>query len=74
MPADFPLLSLAIWLPIAGGLLLLATASEQRVQHTRVLALIVSLLTFLCTVLLYTHFDHTTHKMQFAEQRRMRLP
>ena len=68
MPADYPLLSLAIWLPIAGGLLLLATASEQRVQHTRVLALIVSLLTFLCTVLLYTHFDHTTHKMQFAEQ------
>ncbi|MDA1107013.1 MAG: NADH-quinone oxidoreductase subunit M [Proteobacteria bacterium] len=68
MPADFPLLSLAIWLPIVGGLLMLATASEQRVQHTRMLALIVSLLTFLCTILLYTHFNHKTYHMQFAEK------
>ena len=68
MLSDTPLLSLAIWLPILGGLLVLATGHEGRQQATRVLALLISLLTLAVTVPLYMQFDVTTHAMQFVEQ------
>ncbi|MES2772022.1 MAG: NADH-quinone oxidoreductase subunit M [Pseudomonadota bacterium] len=67
MPAT-PLLSLAIWLPILAGFLVLLTASEQRaVCFTKVLALLGAVLAFLVTIPLYLGFDLTTPSMQFVE-------
>jgi NADH-quinone oxidoreductase subunit M len=64
-----PLLSLAIWLPIVGGLLVLATGSDRNAGLARPLALAVAIAGFLVTLPLYTGFDLTTSEMQFAELR-----
>ncbi len=66
MPADFPLLSLVIWLPIFGGLLVLAL-SDKYTQAVRIVSLSVATLTFLLTLPLYTQFNMTTADMQFVE-------
>jgi len=65
----FPLLSLAIWLPIVGGLLVLATGADRNAGLARPLALLVAVAGFLVTLPLYTGFDTTTSAMQFTELR-----
>ncbi len=65
--SDLPLLSLVIWGPIVGALLVLACQSEERAPLARILALVVSVATFLVSLLLYTGFSITTHEMQFVE-------
>ncbi len=65
MFSDFPLLSLVIWLPIIGGLLVLAAGKNDVL--VRWLALAFALLTFLVSLPLYTGFDSSTYQMQFAE-------
>ncbi len=65
---DLPLLSLVIWLPIIGGLLVLAIGSNNN-SAARWSALVVSLVTFLVSVPLFTGFDLTTSAMQFEERR-----
>jgi NADH-quinone oxidoreductase subunit M len=67
MPEHLPLLSLVIWIPILGGLLLLASG-ESAPQRARVLALVIAALTLLVSIPLYTRFDATTSVMQFIEQ------
>ncbi len=67
MFADLPLLSLAIWVPIIGGLLVLLTGSGRSGLEARVLSLLVSLLTFAVTIPLYTGFDSASSAMQFVE-------
>ena len=67
------LLSILIWLPIAGGVLLLAIgddddASSSRAGAMRYAALAVSVLTFVLSIGLYTGFDTTTANMQFVER------
>ncbi len=64
-----PLLSLAIWLPIVGGLLVLATGSDRNAGLARLLALVAALAGFLVTLPLYTGFDAGTSAMQFGELR-----
>ncbi|MBM3391547.1 MAG: NADH-quinone oxidoreductase subunit M [Betaproteobacteria bacterium] len=64
-----PLLSLAIWLPIIGGLLVLATGSDRNAGLARPLALVVAIAGFLVTIPLYIGFNPTTSEMQFAELR-----
>jgi len=66
----FPLLSLAIWLPIVGGLLVLATGNDRNAMLARLLALIIAVLGFAITIPLYTGFDVTTSDMQFVEMLR----
>jgi len=61
------LLSLAIWLPIAAGLLILSTGGDQNAQGQRTLALLGSLMGFLVTLPLWTGFDAHTAAMQFEE-------
>ena len=63
-----PLLSLVIWLPIIGGLAVLAVGSSGNNNHTRWTALVVSLLTLLVALPLYSEFDTTMHEMQFVEK------
>jgi NADH-quinone oxidoreductase subunit M len=61
------LLSLAIWLPIGGGLLVLATGSDRNAAQARWLALVAAILGFAVTLPLYSGFDLTTSAMQFVE-------
>ncbi|HMO46978.1 MAG TPA: NADH-quinone oxidoreductase subunit M [Rubrivivax sp.] len=61
------LLSLAIWLPIVSGVLLLAMSGERQVAAVRWLALIAAIAGFLVTLPLITGFDSGTAAMQFQE-------
>ncbi|MBK7531662.1 NADH-quinone oxidoreductase subunit M [Piscinibacter sp.] len=61
------LLSLAIWLPIACGVLLLAIGRDDKADAVRWVALIGSLISFLVTLPLITGFDRKTAAMQFTE-------
>jgi NADH-quinone oxidoreductase subunit M len=60
-------LSLATWLPIFGGIAVLATGSDRNADYARQLSLVVAVLTFLVTLPLYTGFNSATHAMQFVE-------
>src|SRR5690606_7570965 len=64
---DIPLLSLAIWVPILGGLPVLATGSDRNAPLARRLAFAVAVAGFVVTIPLYTGFDTTTSAMQFVE-------
>jgi len=66
MFSDLPLLSLVIWTPIIGGLLVLATGSKSVIE-AKVLSLLVSIVTFVLSIPLYTQFDTSTANMQFTE-------
>ncbi|OGA70606.1 MAG: NADH-quinone oxidoreductase subunit M [Betaproteobacteria bacterium RIFCSPLOWO2_12_FULL_68_20] len=61
------LLSLAIWVPIVAGLLVLAAGGERNAPMQRAIALAGSIFGFLVTIPLYTGFDVTTSAMQFVE-------
>ncbi|MES9905586.1 MAG: NADH-quinone oxidoreductase subunit M [Sedimenticola sp.] len=67
MFADWPILSLTIWLPIVGGILVLASGDKVP-NATRWTALIVAILTFLVSLPLYSGFDISTADMQFVER------
>ena len=60
-------LSLAIWLPIGFGAVLLALGRESQASLVRWIALIGSLLSFLVTLPLYRGFRLGTSDMQFVE-------
>lgn len=61
------LLSLAIWVPIVAGVLVLATGSDSRAPLARILALIGAAAGFLVTLPLFTHFDRANGGYQFSE-------
>lgn len=67
MFADSPLLSLVIWTPIVGGVLVLLASKDEHANTARWLSLFFSIVTFLLAIPLYTGFDITTHQMQFVE-------
>ena len=62
-----PLLSLAIWVPVFSGLVVLATGPDRNAPLARMLALFGAIIGFLITIPLYTGFDLTTPAMQFVE-------
>ena len=62
------LLSLAIWTPIAFGIILLALGRDDQAKAVRWLALVGALVSFLLTLPLYTRFDTSTAAMQFVEK------
>ncbi|MBI5271264.1 MAG: NADH-quinone oxidoreductase subunit M [Burkholderiales bacterium] len=61
------LLSVAIWLPIAFGAVLLALGRDSQPGAARWIALVGSVLSFLVTLPLITGFDPGTAAMQFQE-------
>ena len=67
MPTSLPLLSILIWLPILGGVAVLAVG-DRRAALARQLALGVSLLAFVASLPLWIRFDPTTAAMQFTER------
>ena len=64
---DGHLLSILIWLPILGGVTVLATGSDANAPVARRLSLGMSVAAFLLSLPLYTAFDKTTAAMQFVE-------
>jgi NADH-quinone oxidoreductase subunit M len=66
MFADWPLLSILIWLPILGGVAILAIG-DRSPENARWAALAISLLTLLLSIPLYTSFDAGTARIQFEE-------
>jgi len=66
MTPNWPILSLLIWLPIVGGVIVIA-AGDQRAALARLLALVISGVTFILSIFLFTSFDTSTASMQFTE-------
>ena len=66
MTADWPILSVIIWLPVLGGLLVLFSG-DKAPNTSRWLALAVAVLTFLLSIPLWTGFDASTAAMQYQE-------
>ncbi|OGW39430.1 MAG: NADH-quinone oxidoreductase subunit M [Nitrospirae bacterium RBG_13_39_12] len=64
---NYPILSALIFLPIFGALLILFCRRSWELL-TKWIALVTSFATFLISLPLFTNFDRTTHKMQFAEK------
>ncbi|MFT4560978.1 MAG: NADH-quinone oxidoreductase subunit M [Gammaproteobacteria bacterium] len=68
MLSNLPILSLSIWLPIIGGLWLVFAGSRTSAGAMKVQALIISLVTFALTLLLWRDFDNAIGAMQFVER------
>ena len=68
MFSDLPLLSLVIWTPIIGGVLVLFFSKDEHANIARWLSLLISVATFTLAIPLYTAFDTSTYQMQFVEK------
>ena len=64
-------LSIAIWLPIFGGVIVAATGGDNNAALARRLSLGFALATFIATVPLYTGFDTSTAAMQDRKSTRL---
>jgi NADH-quinone oxidoreductase subunit M len=64
---SLPYLSLAIWLPILFGALILFIGRDDNPGLSRWLALAGSIVSFIITLPLLQHFDNAAHGMQFVE-------
>ncbi|TXG02364.1 NADH-quinone oxidoreductase subunit M [Massilia arenae] len=63
-----PYLSLAIWLPILFGVLVLAIGRDKNAGMVRLMSLAGAVVSLLPTIPLIANFDNTTVGMQFYEQ------
>ena len=73
MDFSHSLLSILVWLPIIGGIVLLAIGDDEdttssRSSTMRIVALSMSLLTLVLSIGLYIWFDNDTGAMQFVER------
>jgi len=62
------LLSVLIWFPVVGGILVLASCDDRRAGRARWTAVVVSVATFLLSIPLWSRFDRTSAEMQFVER------
>lgn len=65
--SSYPLLSLAIWIPIVAGFVVLATGSDRNAPLARFLALLGALASLIVTIPLWTGFNVEEAGMQFVE-------
>ncbi|PHV06841.1 NADH-quinone oxidoreductase subunit M [Janthinobacterium sp. BJB412] len=63
-----PYLSLAIWVPVLFGLLVLVLGRDSNAGLVRVGSLVGAVVSFLTTIPLITNFDNAAHGMQFVEK------
>jgi len=68
MSNNIPYLSLAIWLPIAFGVLIMALGNDKNAGAVRGASLIAALISFAVTLPLYFGFDTSTAQLQFVEK------
>ncbi|HEY6721651.1 MAG TPA: NADH-quinone oxidoreductase subunit M [Burkholderiales bacterium] len=67
MPAASHWLSLAIWVPIIAGLIVLA-AGDRNLREARIIALLGAVIGFLVTIPLVVGFNPGTSEMQFVQK------
>lgn len=67
MSNNIPYLSLAIWMPIAFGVLIMALGNDKNAGMVRGASLIAALISFVVTLPLYFGFDTSTAQLQFVE-------
>ncbi|MBP81545.1 MAG: NADH-quinone oxidoreductase subunit M [Acidiferrobacteraceae bacterium] len=65
---DQHLLSLVIWFPVLGGILVLSTGSDRNAPVARRLALGIAITSFILSLPLWTRFRLDTAAMQFVER------
>jgi NADH-quinone oxidoreductase subunit M len=63
-----PLLSLAIWIPIVFGVLVLATGSDRNAPLARIIALVGAVLGFVATLPLYAGFSPSMSGFQYVQK------
>ena len=61
------ILSFAVWVPVLAGIFVLLTGNDSKPNATRWLALAGSIISFLVTIPLYTHFNFMDGGFQFQE-------
>ncbi|MEJ2553685.1 MAG: NADH-quinone oxidoreductase subunit M, partial [Gammaproteobacteria bacterium] len=67
MFADLPLLSLVVWVPIIGGVVVLASANTGNNTLVRWLSLVFAVAAFVLSLPLYSNFNSGASTMQFQE-------
>lgn len=67
--SNMPLLSILVWLPIIGSLLIFALGGDKHPQRARYIALLISLCCVALCVPLWQGFDAHTASYQFVEQK-----
>lgn len=65
---DHHLLSVLIWFPVVGGILVLVAGNDRRNNSARWTALGFSVATFVLSMPLWSRFDRTSADMQFVER------
>ena len=68
MSQTLPLLSIAIWTPIAGAVLVWLLAGDRKPGLARALALVIAVAEFAITLPLYSGFDSANGGLQFVER------
>ncbi len=67
MMQQFPLLTLLIWLPLLGAVLVLFTGGDKQAKTARTIAVVFTLLNLALTIPLWLAFDPSSYDMQFTE-------
>ena len=67
MFAELPLLTMLIWLPFLGGVLVLLTGGDKNANAARVIAVTITVICLLLCIPLCLGFDASRYDMQFAE-------
>lgn len=67
MPLHIPVLSMLIWLPILGAILVLMTGNDKHANLARLIAVLVAVCCLLLCIPLYLYFDPTSYAMQYRE-------
>ena len=67
MLAEFPWLTLVIWLPIVGGIAVIASGDKSS-ELSKWIALAISVLTFVVSLPLWFNFDPSSADLQFVER------
>jgi len=67
MLENLPILSLLIWLPVAGAALIVFGPGQKHKQITQWLALVTALVTFVLSLLALSEFDSSSYYLQFVE-------
>ena len=68
MSADLPLLSIAVWLPIVGGLWVIFGARRASDTAVRTDSMLFAVASFAASVLLWLNFDNSNGGMQLVER------
>jgi NADH-quinone oxidoreductase subunit M len=67
MFSHLPLLSILIWLPVLGAILVLLTGGDKNAKLARIIGSSVAFINLLLCIPLYLNFDQSSYALQFAE-------